>query len=138
MALLKLFAGAGALLRVGAFDIYHVDDFDTKRYVGEPCAKAMLAYIACHEYVRSWYQQFGHNPYSIGDVALTDAICTDTCSGSLRTWFETVSKDCQKELLGDGDFVSTEYVGIMWAHWNETCLKDEKSGKILQRWSAAL
>jgi hypothetical protein len=57
---------------------------------------------------------------------LTDLMCDETCGQSLQVWFESVSVDCARE---HDHVVLSEPGGIVWAGWNETCVKDPNTGK---------
>ena len=62
---------------------------------------------------------------SLRNATLTDEVCTETCSASLRTWFDTVVDSCADEDFGDG--VPQRFGGYIWAGWNETCIQDPKT-----------
>ncbi|KAF4998534.1 hypothetical protein FDECE_11752 [Fusarium decemcellulare] len=114
----------GLFFGAGAFQIYHVEDVDHYN-VGAACVNALSTDITCHSYIRSFMQP--RYRYSLRNVSLTDEICTDSCSASLRKWFNTVSKECGDKDFGSSDAVPTRYGGNIWAGWNETCFKDPKT-----------
>ncbi|EXL42438.1 hypothetical protein FOCG_14903 [Fusarium oxysporum f. sp. radicis-lycopersici 26381] len=59
---------------------------------------------------------------SLDSGALTDAVCTNTCSQSLQDWVTSVSEDCE-------DKDKAQYGLRIWTGWNATCLKDTKTGR---------
>ncbi|KAF5692427.1 hypothetical protein FDENT_2949 [Fusarium denticulatum] len=107
-----------------AFRIYNATDLESKS-VGDACVKALSADIACPTYIRNFMAPRVHG--SLGNLTLTNEICTGTCSASLRSWFNTVVSACADEDYGDG--VPQRYGGYIWAGWNETCIKDPKTKK---------
>ncbi|KAM6523085.1 hypothetical protein FSOLCH5_003704 [Fusarium solani] len=117
--LLSLCLGASA-----TFKIYNATTLEDAN-VGDACVKAMSADIACPAYIRSFMQPRYRG--SLGNVTLTDEICTGTCSASLKSWFNTVVSACAGEDVGSG--VPQRYGGYIWAGWNETCVKDPKTKK---------
>ncbi|KAF5000824.1 hypothetical protein FGRMN_1432 [Fusarium graminum] len=116
----------GLLVRVGAFRIYEADDLAAIDYP-EACVSALSADIACDPYIRSFMQPRLRG--SLENTTLTDRICVGTCSGSLRNWFNAVSKECTDEALGSSNVIPTQLGGNIWAGWNETCIKDPKTKK---------
>jgi hypothetical protein len=89
--------------------------------LGEECLAALTATIECTPYV----QEFQRLAYRWElDVELTDAICTQDCFSSLKSWFDSVAVKCAGKSVSDG--VPTRYGGYMWAGYNETCVKDPR------------
>lgn len=124
MAIFRHLVAFGLFLSVGAFRIYEAADLDNYD-VGDACVSALSADIACNSYIRSFMQLSYRG--SLENVTLTDEICTGTCSGSLRKWFDAVSKDCAGKSFGSSGTIATQYGGNIWAGWNETCVKDPKT-----------
>ncbi|KAF7553491.1 hypothetical protein G7Z17_g3623 [Cylindrodendrum hubeiense] len=124
MATLKRFVAFGLFLGTGAFTIYDATDLEHYN-IGDACVKALSADVACNPYIRS-FMRLGYQG-SLENVTLTDEICVDTCSGSLREWFGTVSSDCTGETFGSSASVPTRSGGYIWAGWNETCIKDPET-----------
>ncbi|RKK95856.1 hypothetical protein BFJ68_g14592 [Fusarium oxysporum] len=124
-SILKL-AALGLLVGAGAFRIYEAEDLEAYD-VSAACVSALSADITCNPYIRSFMQPSYRG--SLDNVTFTDQICVGTCSGSLRRWFDTVSKDCEGETLGSSNAVPMRYGGNIWAGWNETCIKDPKTKK---------
>ncbi|KAJ3525470.1 hypothetical protein NM208_g11628 [Fusarium decemcellulare] len=119
---IKHLVAFGLFLGAGAFQIYRVKDVDHYN-VGDACVSALTADIACNSHIRSFMQP--RYRYSLRNVTLTDEICTDSCSASLRKWFNTVSKECADKDFGSSDAVPTRYGGNIWAGWNETYIIHE-------------
>ncbi|KAH6957440.1 hypothetical protein HG530_014851 [Fusarium avenaceum] len=92
------------------------------------CAKALAAEVECNRYAWS-LGQYGYIGW-VGDARLADAICTATCSDSLRSWNETVARECAEDSnrpdpdLLDGLITQANHIRQMW---NATCIKDTKS-----------
>ena len=127
MAILKHLVAFGLFLGVGAFRVFEVADLDNYD-IGDACVSALSADIACNPYIRSFMELSYRG--SLENITLTDEICVGTCSGSLRKWFEAVSKDCAGKSFGSsGRAIPTQYGGNIWAGWNETCVKDPKTNR---------
>lgn len=92
------------------------------------CAKALAAEVECNRYTWS-LGQYGYIGW-VGDARLADAICTATCSDSLRSWNETVARECAEDSNRpdpdrlDGLITQANHIQQMW---NATCIKDTKS-----------
>lgn len=89
--------------------------------LGEQCRAALTATIECTPYVQE-FQRLSYRGEL--DVALTDAICTQDCLSSLKSWFDSVAVKCVGKSVSEG--VPTRYGGYMWAGYNETCAKDPR------------
>lgn len=116
----------GLFIGAGAFRIYEADDLEARDYPAA-CVSALSADIACESYIRSFMQPRYRG--SLENTTLTDQICVGTCSGSLRKWFDTVSKECVGDTFGSSNTVPMRLGGNIWAGWNETCIKDPKTKK---------
>ena len=94
------------------------------------CTKALQTDLECYGYTRS----LGKGTYQgwVGSNRLADAICTATCSTSLRNWNETVAQECAEDgtehNLSSLQTLITE-ANDMELMWNATCIKDTKSGR---------
>ena len=126
MVVIKRFASLLSLCFTASatFNIYNATNLENKN-VGDACVKALSADIACPAHLRSFMAPSYHG--SLGNVSLTDEICTGTCSASLKNWFNTVITACADEEFGDG--FPQRYGGYIWAGWNETCIRDPKTKK---------
>jgi hypothetical protein len=89
--------------------------------LGEQCQAALTARIECTPYVQR-FQQLAYR-WDL-DLELTDAICTQECLTSLKSWFDSVAVNCAGKSVSEG--VPTRYGGYMWAGYNETCVKDPR------------
>ena len=95
-------------------------DHDLLPGVSSACGTAMTRTIECHDHTymfddMKWRAGLQNDP-------LSDLVCDKTCGESIQAWFESVSLNCadhQKD-----NVVLTKPGGILWAGWNETCLKD--------------
>lgn len=91
------------------------------------CLQVLKQSINCEETVADLGRREYHG--SLGDVKLTDAVCAASCKTALTTARRRIAGACVKtpELLPGMTILS--YVDSFMAGWNETCLKDETSGK---------
>jgi hypothetical protein len=105
--------------------IRHYEAGEVNAFLGGECNRALVAKIDCPEFVLAFTEPRYHE--SLQDADLADAICTDTCSDSLRTWFDDVTTACEGRTAVGSD-TPARYGGFMWAGWNETCLRDTDSG----------
>ncbi|KAM0542828.1 hypothetical protein ACHAPJ_012608 [Fusarium lateritium] len=105
-----------------AFSIYNAADLEANN-LGDLCLKALSADISCSTAIRSFMAPSYHG--SLGNVTLTDQVCTGTCSASLRKWFNTVVDACANDDFGNG--VPQRVGGYIWAGWNETCIRDPRT-----------
>lgn len=120
---LLLFAlwGSGALAHEG-FIFHDRESLDVT--LGKQCIHSLTAPVKCHPQVESMAEL--HYRGSLANTTLTDEVCTDECSSSLSEWFNSVERDCAGKVL-DGS-VPQRLGGFAWAGFNETCLKDPKTG----------
>ena len=104
--------------------------------VSKACGKALTTDIECHTYVP--HMNLNHYQKWVGDVELANKVCTDTCSDSFRSWNDTVAKDCAADMNSsdyiaritpDSLILSTSQI---WQAFNETCVKDDESGRYCQ------
>ncbi|ENH71506.1 hypothetical protein FOC1_g10007742 [Fusarium oxysporum f. sp. cubense race 1] len=86
----KLFVTLGVPLCINAFSLY---DAGTDKGVTKACDKAMSADINRNKNAFSFINGGWYG--SLDSEALTDAVCTHTCSESLQDWVANVSKDCE-------------------------------------------
>ncbi|KAF4957026.1 hypothetical protein FGADI_3440 [Fusarium gaditjirri] len=94
--------------------------YDPDKDLTKACDKAKAADIDCHKKAFSFINGGWYG--SLDSEALTDAVCTHTCSQSLQDWVANVSEDCEEE-------DSARYGLRIWTGWNATCLKDTKTGR---------
>jgi hypothetical protein len=99
------------------------------------CAKALAAEVECNRYTWS-LGQYSYIGW-VGDARLADAMCTATCSDSLRSWNETVAKECAKDRNRSDPYPLDDLitqVNDIRQMWNATCIKDSKSGYYCLGW----
>jgi hypothetical protein len=99
-------------------------DQDVLSGVSSMCEASLTRLVECHDqvYMLRALQWRG----SMHNGTLTDLMCDKSCGQSLQAWFESVSVDCARE---HDRVVLSEPGGIIWAGWNETCVKDPNTGK---------
>lgn len=64
---------------------------------------------------------------SLGATNVTNSVCDEGCGESLKPYFDAVSAACDGYQIEDA--IPTLAGGSIWAGYNETCLRDTKSGK---------
>ncbi|KAH1337724.1 hypothetical protein KXX67_001337 [Aspergillus fumigatus] len=99
-------------------------DRDVLSGVSSTCKASLTRLVECHDqvYMLRALQWRG----SMHNDTLTDLMCDKTCGQSLQLWFESVLAGCARE---QDHVVLAEPGGIIWAGWNETCVKDPNTGK---------
>ncbi|KAH1527330.1 hypothetical protein KXX18_001470 [Aspergillus fumigatus] len=99
-------------------------DRDVLSRVSSTCKASLTRLVECHDqvYMLRALQWRG----SMHNDTLTDLMCDKTCGQSLQLWFESVLAGCARE---QDHVVLAEPGGIIWAGWNETCVKDPNTGK---------
>ncbi|KAM0552386.1 hypothetical protein ACHAPJ_007946 [Fusarium lateritium] len=127
MAMTRLIIALCLSMSASAFKIYDAEDFEDKK-IEKNCAKALTANIDCNNYIRD-FKEPAYQGW-IGDVKLADSVCTETCSESLRSWYDTATKECGEKASGRDS--PARYGGYIWQGWNETCVKDTKTDQYCQ------
>jgi hypothetical protein len=104
------------------YRVYSSESLQDAR-LSAPCTAALSGLIRCDTYTQNF-----QNPSYRGSLnaTLAESVCDSGCGISLQNWFASVSHSCQGQLL-DG-VSSTKVGGFIWAGYNETCLKDPKTG----------
>ncbi|KAH3006943.1 hypothetical protein KXW60_003497 [Aspergillus fumigatus] len=99
-------------------------DRDVLSGVSSTCKASLTRLVECHDqvYMLRALQWRG----SMHNDTLTDLMCDKTCGQSLQLWFESVLAGCARE---QDHVVLAEPGGIIWAGWNETCVKDPNTEK---------
>ncbi|KAM0188779.1 hypothetical protein ACHAPI_010388 [Fusarium lateritium] len=93
--------------------------------VPDTCKTALSAKILCDNWVYTFLEPAYRG--SLGNMTLTDSICSKGCGESLKSWFDNVSSACDGyDVAGD---IPTLHGGRMWAGYNETCVKDSTTSK---------
>ena len=119
--LVILLEGSSAFPHEG-FTLYDKESLGV--ILGKECISSLSEPIRCHPHMESMVEL--HYRGSPANTTLTDEVCTSECSASLADWFSSVERDCAGKFL-DGS-VPQRLGGIAWAGFNETCLKDSKTG----------
>jgi hypothetical protein len=106
------------------FEVFGLDGL-RNQYVPDTCKTALSAKIYC-DY---WVSLFEEPSYrgTLNNKTLTDSVCDKGCGESLKQWYDNVDTACQGYNISSQ--IPTLHGGRMWAGYNETCLKDSKSGK---------
>jgi hypothetical protein len=102
---------------VQLFDLRDLFRFD----LPESCKVALQRPIHCHSTVHSWKSPSYHT--SLSNRKLTDYVCDSTCGRSLRDHYNEVHDACAGQVLYGA--IPTIRAGLLWAGFNETCLRTE-------------
>jgi hypothetical protein len=91
------------------------------------CLQTLKQTVNCDADVSTLGQREYHG--SLENVTLTDAVCVTSCKTALTTFRRRAAGACATtpELLPGMTILS--YVDSIMTGWNETCLKDQASGK---------
>ncbi|KAH7124727.1 pectate lyase superfamily protein-domain-containing protein [Dactylonectria macrodidyma] len=91
----------------------------------DSCVSALTERIKCDKLTMDFMTAGMRG--SLGEKNITDSVCDKGCGESLKTYFDVVSVACDGYRVEDA--IPTLAGGSIWAGYNETCLKDTKSGK---------
>ena len=97
--------------------------------LGESCKEALLQLIECDPYVSRLGEPVYHG--AIEDTELAEAVCTETCSNSLKMGISSVNLACGDEEAPqlDSSYVMSLANSTLQG-WLETCLRDEATGEL--------
>ncbi|KAL4875747.1 pectate lyase superfamily protein-domain-containing protein [Aspergillus karnatakaensis] len=90
------------------------------------CKTSLSEKVKCDPYVRSMTGVKYHG--SLENDTLTELVCDPSCGSSLQQWYDSVERNCAGHNLTRGA-PPVLHGGRMWAGYNETCSKDEDTGK---------
>ncbi|CAI7631551.1 unnamed protein product [Penicillium pancosmium] len=78
---------------------------------------------------RSLGQRYARERWGLGlrNDTLSDLVCDSGCGQSIASYFEGVERDCTA--LEERILIPARKGGQLWAGWNETCLRDEKTDR---------
>lgn len=107
--------------RPSGFVLYKQDNLAAS--AGDACVKAITAKIDCDTFILQFRVPGYHGSLEKG---VTDSICTSNCAASLKSWFDSVSVQCEADALNDGS-LPVLYGGYIWSAYNETCIRDPKT-----------
>lgn len=96
---------------------------DLLNKVSSTCKTAMTRLIECADETYSFLQPAW--PQAYANDTLAD-ICDSRCELSIKTWYDDVTTYCSQ--FDTKEDVMNYRGGILWAGWNQTCLKDPDSG----------
>ncbi|PYI31333.1 hypothetical protein BP00DRAFT_177404 [Aspergillus indologenus CBS 114.80] len=93
------------------------------------CRASVTQKIHCHPETRSLQRQWARwkQGPGLGNDKLSDLVCDSGCGGSIAAWFQSVERDCAT--LEERMLFPTLRGGQLWAGWNETCLRDARTGR---------
>lgn len=111
-------------VRVQAQDSFGVyDEASLDVTLGTQCIKSLSSKITCHPLVTNFLNLSYRS--SLGNLTLTNELCSPDCYSSLSSWFNSVTASCSGKAV-DGA-VANRLGGYMWAGVNETCVKDPRT-----------
>ncbi|KAH7309114.1 LysM domain protein [Stachybotrys elegans] len=106
------------------FQVYTMDEL--RNFDGSNvCKTALSSKILCDEWVGTFQQAQWRG--TLNNKTLTDSVCDLGCRDSLRGWFGDVQTACRGFNISSQ--LPTTLGGRMWAGYNETCIKDSKTGQ---------
>lgn len=91
--------------------------------VSSTCKTAMTRLIECADETYSFLQPAW--PQAYANDTLADMVCDSSCELSIKTWYDDVTTYCNQ--FDTKQDVMNYRGGILWAGWNQTCLKDPDS-----------
>lgn len=99
---------------------------ETGKFVGlgltSTCEQVLYQTINCDAYITKLVGRVYHG--SLGDDALTDAVCATTCSTALATARRRIAGACASTPDLFPGYPVLSLIDSVTAGWNETCLKD--------------
>ncbi|KAG8669374.1 hypothetical protein FPOAC2_08702 [Fusarium poae] len=119
---------------VSAWIIPDLRKSDDSTLTNKACNKALEKEIHCDKFL-SGVMSDDDSKWTKKKVELADSVCTDTCYNSLQSWYDTVTDACDN---GEDNYLlldkvsHTGFGGNLWASWNETCVKDPRTGRYCQ------
>ncbi|KAI3194501.1 CAZyme family GH55 [Penicillium roqueforti] len=100
-------------------------DADLMTGLPDSCKTSLTQLVGCDSYARLFLAESYRG--SLGNDTLTESVCDESCGVSLKRWFDNVASDCKGYNVSDS--AATKYGGQIWSGWNETCLKDTRTGE---------
>ncbi|KAH2000894.1 hypothetical protein KXV97_007434, partial [Aspergillus fumigatus] len=89
------------------------------------CKTALMERIKCDSYMLTFMEPSYRG--TLHNDTLTDSICDNGCGYSLSLWFNSVNQNCAGYNITGA--VPPMLGGRLWAAYNETCIKDTKTGE---------
>ncbi|KAJ5869330.1 hypothetical protein N7455_004271 [Penicillium solitum] len=89
------------------------------------CKTAMMDRFKCDDFLGTMMAAGYHG--SLNNDTLTKSLCNTSCGQSLKEWYGTVQQNCAGYNISGAP--PELFGGRMWTAYNETCSKDETSGK---------
>ncbi|KAK1145845.1 hypothetical protein N8T08_003791 [Aspergillus melleus] len=110
------------------FQIYDLDNLNNVDGLTSTCKTALSQAIRCSPFLETF--RFPNIGKYIENSTEADMVCAPSCGASLKSWFDNVSSSCTNQSLGFSD--PSRYGGYIYAAYNQTCLKDPKTGQYCQ------
>lgn len=128
-SLLAWVRGPKATVGGREFPGYHIWDVveDAEGLGGLPnaCKTSLTQVVQCDPYTLFFLGE-GYRG-SLDNDTLAQSVCDESCGVSLKSWFHNVATTCEGyNVTGSA---ATKYGGQIWSGYNETCLRDPKSGE---------
>ncbi|CAG9998333.1 unnamed protein product [Clonostachys byssicola] len=109
------------------FQVYDAADVgEMRNKFPEICNTALTQRIDCESTVEGFAKVSHHG--TLGNDTLTDLVCQTGCGKSLKSWYDNVESSCSGYKLDNGA-LPVLLGARMYAGYNETCLKDESTGR---------
>ncbi|KAF9893487.1 hypothetical protein FE257_010799 [Aspergillus nanangensis] len=110
------------------FQIYALENLNKVAELSATCKTALSQTIHCAPYLET--RQSPSVGQYFENSTDADIICAPSCGESLKSWFDNVSSGCMNQTLGNSH--PTLLGGYIYAAYNQTCLKDTKTGNYSQ------
>ncbi len=91
------------------------------------CITAMEAPLACDPYIQVLASQDYYG--SMDNASLQNSLCEQDCGRSLSKYHSSVASACHSDPQPWSGIPATWYGDLVWASYNQTCLKDSKTGQ---------
>lgn len=108
--------------------LYPNDTLSTSTAVtlSQGCITAMEASLSCDPYLQSLANQDYYG--SMDNSSLQISLCDPACGSTLSSYHSSVISSCISDPQPWPGIPATWYGDTLWATYNQTCLKDSKSG----------
>ena len=92
----------------------------------EGCITAMEASVSCDPYLQSLANQDYYG--SMDNSSLQTSLCDPACGSALSSYHSSVISSCVSDPQPWPGIPASWYGDVLWTTYNQTCLKDSKSG----------
>ena len=94
--------------------------------LSQGCVTAMEASLSCDPYLQSLANQDYYG--SMDNSSLQSSLCDPACGSTLSSYHSSVISSCISDPQPWPGVPASWYGDVIWAAYNQTCLKDSNSG----------